>query len=59
MTRVHVSRLCASQQSGPSVPGLQSRRYVCRSAGAASVRASARRTTIPERLSFASAGWQT
>ena len=58
-TRSSVSKLRASQQSGPRVPGLQSRRYVWLSRCCPSVLASAHRTTMPERLSLASAGWQT
>ena len=48
-----------ASRAAPASRGSRAGGRCARAAGATSVRASAQRTTIPERLSFASAGWQT
>ena len=47
-----------SQASGPIVAGLNRNRYELRRRRPASARASAHSSTIPERLSLQSDGWQ-
>ena len=45
--------------SEPIVPGMNKKRYESRRRRAASARIAALATAMPERLSFASDGWQT
>ena len=59
MTRDSTFSFAASQAIEPIVPGMKRKRYDRRRGASASLAASSVRSTMPDRLSFASEGWQT